>query len=122
MNNKGTLLDGNEEDPSTPTATPPPTPVRPNRDPLLKYYKAILLTPGPLVSASVLITKGKIKKLIIGSETGASAAKMLMNTLAKDGLGQIMAYRGANSMQVSMSRRPAFYMYKKKPENGPSSS
>ncbi len=47
MNNKATLLDGNEEDP--PTATPPSSPVRPNRDPLLKYYKAILLTPGPLL-------------------------------------------------------------------------
>jgi hypothetical protein len=103
MNNKGSLLDENEEE--HPLSTPPPTPVRPNRDPLLKYYKAILLTPGPLVSASVLITKGKFKKLIVGSETGASAAKMLMDTLAKKGLGEINAYRGANSIQVSMHGR-----------------
>ena len=103
MNGKKHTLDNGPDQPELDDlsqSTPPPTPVK-TTDKLQRFYQLILLAPGPIVSLSVLIPQGKFKKLKIGDESGASAAKTLMECLSKQGLGQLIQYRGANNTNVS---------------------
>ena len=100
MNGKKDVLDGDAAEDELSQSTPPPTPVKTTTDRLQKFYKAILLTPGPIVSLSVLISKGKFRKLCVDNETGGNAAKKLMEHISQQGLGQLMHYRVANNTTV----------------------
>ena len=55
----------------------------------IRGYKAILLTPGPIVSLSRLLSKSKLRGITIKRESGAAAGKMLIDNLAKRGIGQV---------------------------------
>ena len=104
MNGKKHILDADPEEDELTQCTLP-TPVKTTTDYLQKFYKTILLTPGPVVSLSVLISKGKFRRVHVDNETGVNAAKKLMQHISREGLGQLIHYRGANNTSV------CFFMY-----------
>jgi hypothetical protein len=104
MNGKSRFLkdDVDDDDENLSQSTQPPTPVRPSIDPLLKHYKTILLTPGQVVSLSLLISKGKFKRIRVDNETGGAAARRLTETLTSKGLGQLIHCRSVNNTKVNI--------------------
>ena len=101
MNGKSNLFKEQDEQDSDSQSTAPPTPVRTKTDPLNKVYKSILLTSGPIISMSVLVSKGKFKRVTIENHSGAAAAKKIIEIFAAKGLGQLLQYRRANNTSVS---------------------
>lgn len=59
----------------------------------LRGYKAILLTPGTIVSLSRLLSKSKLRGVTVGKESGASAWKLLLEKLSKLGIGRVVTFR-----------------------------
>ena len=81
MNGKSKIFkDGDYEE--TAEFTPPPTPVRPQTEPNQRVYKSILLNSGSIVSLSLLISKGKFKRVKLGTETGGAAGKLMFEVLS----------------------------------------
>lgn len=59
----------------------------------LRGYKAILLTPGTIVSLSRLLSKSKLRGITIRNESGAAAGKILIEKLSKLGIGRVISFR-----------------------------
>ena len=55
--------------------------------------KVILLSPGPLVSLSRLLSKSKLRGIKVKDESGAAAGKLLLRKLSNLGLGRILSFR-----------------------------
>lgn len=55
--------------------------------------KVILLSPGPLVSLSRLLSKSKLRGIKVKGESGAAAGKLLLRKLSNLGLGRILTFR-----------------------------
>ena len=90
MNNNDTLFSNNEEElggmdvPIAPQCTPEER----------KGYACILLCPGNIVSLSLLVVKGKFKRIKIAGKTGGAAAgKHLLDMTARKGLGRLVQIR-----------------------------
>ena len=63
--------------------------------------KVILLSPGPLVSLSRLLSKSKLRGIKVKNESGAAAGKLLLRMLSDLGLGRILSFRVRNNSVVS---------------------
>ncbi len=84
--------EGNEEQPlSTETMD----------DSVIRGYKAILLSPGTVVSLSRILSKSKLRAVKINNETGASAGKLLLESIKNKGIGRVVRFKRRNNIVVS---------------------
>ena len=58
---------------------------------------------------SVLVSKGRFKRMTVEGKSGAAAAKRMIEILVAKGLGQLLQYRRANNTSVSVYKIVILY-------------
>ena len=66
-------------------------------DSVIRSYKAILLSPRPVVSLSCILSKSKLRAVKINNETGASARKLSLESIKNKGSGCVAHFKRRNN-------------------------
>ena len=86
---QNSVNEGNEE---------PPLSTETMDDSVIRGYKAILLSPGTVVSLSRILSKSKLRAV---TKTGASAGKLLLESIKNKGIGRVVRFKRRNNIVVS---------------------
>lgn len=79
-------------------------PKEPREESEIRGYRAILLSPGRLVSLSRILAKAKLRGVKINNETGANAGKLLFRSISQNGIGRVLRFKRRNNIFVSSSQ------------------